>query len=130
MKNWTIYKILDKFYSVRDLRPAERHNSATQTLPEPKEVQTDQILPERHEKYANLETLNIADLKPNQKSIPPRPVKPVQTGLLRNESKTNWSDASDFQYTPSPDSALRNQNNFYNHDYEDNASRFDEKQKI
>ena len=76
--------------------------------------------------YANRGTLNIADLK-QAKPLPPRPkpeaIKPInEPNILRNDSKTNWSDASSFHYQPSPDPDASLTQQFFNHDYEENAS--------
>ena len=105
---------------------AKRANSGTQTLPEPKEVQTETV--DDHEMYANRDTLNIADYNgpKHSKPLPPRPknIQSEQKNILRHDSKTGWSDASDFHYQPSPDHSTQTTltHQYFNHEYEENVS--------
>ena len=80
------------------------------------------------QRYANGDTLNVAELA-QKRQLPPRP-KPLsepKRNLLRNDSGANWSEASDFQFHPSPEATIsatvhNSSQQFFNHDYEDGGS--------
>ena len=91
-------------------RSAPLRSSGTQTIPEPKEVQTDYLVPrspmQYNEEYESHATMNIADKRltyqrPTQKNLPPRPRPEEVNRSLNTTASTSihidGSIASDFQ---------------------------------